>query len=143
MPKRSAVDFDVPAEVAFDYLADPRNRPQWQSSLRRVELVDHGVRVGQRWVDVTAAGVRPRMETTVLDRPTTWTERGAWRGVTATLTLVLEPTARGCCVEADFEVSAAGWARPFGPAITRAGRLAVPRDLRRAARILSGRAAAH
>ena len=26
--------------VAFDYLVDPRNRPEWQSSLRRVEEVD-------------------------------------------------------------------------------------------------------
>ena len=32
--------FDVPAEVAFDYLVDPRHRPEWQSSLRRVEDVD-------------------------------------------------------------------------------------------------------
>jgi hypothetical protein len=137
------VDFDVPAEVAFDYLADPRHRPQWQSSLRGVELVDHEVAVGQRWIDVTSAGVRPRMETTVLDRPTTWTERGVWRGITATLTLALAPTVRGCRIEADFEVSGVGLARPFGPVLTRAARLAVPGDLRRAARILSERTTGH
>lgn len=143
MPNRSAVGFDVPAEVAFDYLADPRNRPQWQSSLRRVELVDEDVRVGQRWVDVTTAGVRPRMETTVLDRPTTWTERGTWRGISAMLTLAFEPTPRGCRVEAEVEVTGAGSARRLGPALTLAARLAVPRDLRRAARILSARAPGH
>ena len=39
----TAVAFAVPAEVAFDYLIDPRHRPEWQSSLRRVELVDDRV----------------------------------------------------------------------------------------------------
>ena len=33
------VPFPVPAEVAFDYLVDPANRPQWQSSLAAVEDV--------------------------------------------------------------------------------------------------------
>jgi hypothetical protein len=137
------VAFDVPAEVAFDYLADPRNRPQWQSSLRRVELVDDAVGVGQRWIDVTSAGVRPRMETTVLDRPTTWTERGTWRGITATLTLAFAPSPTGCVVQADVAVSASGVGRPIGPVLTRAARLSVPGDLRRAARILSARSAGH
>jgi len=134
------VAFDVPVEVAFDYLVDPRNRPEWQSSLRRVELHDLVPAVGQRWVDVTVAGVRPRMETTVLDRPACWTERGVWRGFEATLTLRFTPAAPGCRVEAAFEVTGRGIARPLGPVLTRAARAAVPGDLRRAARILSERA---
>jgi hypothetical protein len=134
------VDFDVPAEVAFDYLVEPRNRPEWQSSLRRVEVTDGVPAVGQRWVDVTAAGVRPRMETTVLDRPTRWTERGVWRGITATLTLLFAPAPTGCRVTAEFVVTGSGLAGPLGPVLTRAARAAVPGDLRRAARILSERA---
>ena len=63
------VRFDVPAEVAFDYLVEPANRPRWQSSLSRVEQVTGPVAVGQTWVDVTTPGLRPRMETTELDRP--------------------------------------------------------------------------
>ena len=66
----------VTPEAAFDYLVDPRNRLQWQSSLARVEDVDGSPRVGQTWVDVTTPGLRPRMETTHLDRPHRWTERG-------------------------------------------------------------------
>jgi hypothetical protein len=135
------VDFDVPAEVAFDYLVEPRNRPEWQSSLRRVELHDDVVAVGQRWVDVTAAGARPLMETTTLERPVRWTERGVWRAFAATLTLVFTPTPTGCRVEADFEVTARGLARPAGRVLTRLARAAVPGDLRRAARILSARSA--
>jgi hypothetical protein len=134
------VDFPVAAEVAFDYLVDPRNRPQWQSSLRRVELVDDVVAVGQRWVDVTAAGVRPAMRTTALDRPRSWTETGRWRTVDATLTLDFRPTAGGCAVTARFGVTATGLLRPIGPTVSRAAGPAVRADLRRAARILAERA---
>ena len=37
-----------------------RNRPEWQSTLRRVEQVDGEPRVGQTWVDVTKPGIKPR-----------------------------------------------------------------------------------
>jgi hypothetical protein len=137
------VAFDVPVDVAFDYLVDPRTRPEWQSSLRRVEAVDGDVRVGQSWIDVTAAGVRPAMMTTALERPTRWTESGRWRGIEATLTLRFAGNASGCTVTADARVTGRGVARPLGSVLTRAARLAVPSDLRRAARILSERRAEH
>ncbi len=86
-----SVDFAVPAEVAFDYLADPANRPQWQSSLRRVEQVDGSPRSDQTWVDVTVPGLRPAMRTTVFERPTAWSESGTWHAVTADLALRFVP----------------------------------------------------
>jgi hypothetical protein len=137
------VAFDVPVGVAFDYLVDPRTRPEWQSSLRRVEVGDTTVQVGQTWVDVTVLGIRPELRTTELQRPTTWTERGAWRGIEATLTLQFAEDAAGCTVAADARVTGHGVARSLGPLLTRAARLAVPGDLRRAARILSERRAEH
>jgi hypothetical protein len=122
------VAFPVSCEVAFDYLADPRNRADWQSSLARVEHVDGQPRVGQTWVDVTRPGLRPRMETTELDRPHRWTERGTWHGIVATLTLDLAETPTGCDVTASFRI-----ARLLRvPALW-----AVRGDLRRAARRLS------
>ncbi len=99
------VAFPVPPEVAFDYLADPRRRPEWQSSLSRVEDVDGEPRVGQTWTDVTKPGLRPRMETTELDRPRRWSERGTWHGVTATLTLEFAATPTGCDVSATFAIA--------------------------------------
>ncbi len=137
--------FDVPVEVAFDYLADPRNRPEWQSSLRRVELLDDQVAVGQRWVDVTVPGLRPRMETTALDRPSAWSERGQWRGrATAELTLVFVPSDGGCQVHADFSLELSRLPERLAqPLLRRLAPYAVRSDLRRAARILSGRAAGH
>lgn len=133
-----AVEFDVPAEVAFDFLVDPANRPLWQSSLRRVEAITPTVpAVGQTWVDVTSPGMRPAMVTTVLERPSRWTEQGTWRGITAELTLLFAPRSGGCTVTAEVSVRGSGVLRPLGPAITAAAGLAVPGDLARAARILS------
>lgn len=122
------VAFPVSCEVAFDYLADPRNRPRWQSSLARVEDVDGEPRVGQTWTDVTKPGLRPRMETAELDRPHRWTERGTWRFVTATLTLEFTETPTGCDVTATIDV-------PLPLRLP--ARLAARSDLRRAAATLA------
>lgn len=134
------VRFGVPPDVAFDYLVDPRHRPEWQSSLRRVEDVDPGApHVGQRWVDVTVPGVRPRMRTTVLDRPRTWTEVGTWRGIDAVLTLEFTPDGDGCRVVPTFRVTGRGAVRPLAWVVDRVAVLGVLPDLRRAARLLADR----
>lgn len=132
------VRFAVPAEVAFDYLADPNNRPLWQSSLARVEDVAGEVRVGQTWVDVTVPGLRPHLETIELVRPRRWTERGTWRALDATLTLTFEPVAPGGCdVRIEMEIHGRGLATPLAAALTRLSPAAVRSDLKRAARLLA------
>ena len=130
------VRFAVPAEVAFDFLVDPANRPRWQSSLSRVERVRGEVGLGQTWVDVTLLRLRPRMETTELDRPRRWTERGTWRSFAATLTLTFEPAGAGCDVGVAMEVRGRGLARPLALLLGVAAPIAVRRDLERAARLL-------
>ena len=130
------VHFDVPRERAFDYLADPRNRPAWQSSLARVEGVTGDPRVGQRWIDVTRPRLRPRMETTALERPVRWTETGTWRAFHAVLTLEFTESPRGCDVRATMRLDARGPARPLAALLDRFAPSAVASDLRRAARIL-------
>jgi len=134
----AGVRFGVPVEVAFDYLVDPHRRPEWQSSLRRVEDVDAGApRVGQRWVDVTVPGPRPRMETTELERPDRWTETGTWRGFDAVLTLTFEPVTDGCEVGVEMRLTGRGPARPLAAALSALAPRAVRADLTRASRILS------
>ncbi len=128
-----AVAFPVPPEVAFDYLADPVNRPAWQSSLARVEHVDGEVRVGQTWVDVTKPGMRPLMETTELDRPRRWSERGTWRGFAAVLTLDFAATPTGCDVTATMRVTGRGIAAIPARVLGVMAPRAVRADLRRAA----------
>jgi hypothetical protein len=132
-----AVAFTVPAEVAFDYLVDPRNRAAWQFSLRRVEDVTGQPSVGQTWTDVTKAGLRPAMRTDVLDRPRLWSESGSWRFVRADLTLHFHPGGEQACeVRFAFRIHALG---PLGLAVTAMSVPAVRSDLERAARILSSR----
>jgi hypothetical protein len=132
-----SVRFDVPAEVAFDYLVDPRHRPEWQSSLRRVQDVSGEPRPGQTWTDVTKPGLRPAMRTERLDRPRSWTESGTWRFVRAELTLLFEPAgALARAVRFDFRIHALG---PLGRAATALSARPVAADLRRAARILASR----
>jgi hypothetical protein len=123
--------------VAFDYLADPRNRPEWQSSLKRVEDVDGEPRIGQAWVDVTLPGLKPRMETTELERPHRWTERGTWRGFSATLTLTFTESVTGCDVEPTVELRGRGVLAPVARVLGLVAPYAVRGDLRHAARRLS------
>jgi uncharacterized protein YndB with AHSA1/START domain len=131
------VHFDVPAEIAFDYLVEPRHRPEWQSSLRRVEDVEGEPRLGQGWTDVTKPGLRPAMETTVLERPRRWAESGTWRFVRAHLTLRFESAGNdGCDVHFRFRIHVLG---PLGVAATALSVPAVRADLRRAAGLLAGR----
>ncbi|MCW2846117.1 MAG: Polyketide cyclase / dehydrase and lipid transport [Marmoricola sp.] len=138
----TSVEYDVPVPVAFAYLADPRNRPEWQSSLRRVDLIDEGEpRVGQRWLDVTSARIVPEMVITEMETDVLWAETGRWKGISADLTLGFSPRAGGCSVAVAFGVHGRGLLRPVGWAATGAGLFAVRSDLRKAGRILSERQA--
>ena len=129
---------EVPVEVAFDYFAEPRNRPLWQSSLARVEGVTGEPRVGQTWVDVTKPGLKPQMRTTELDRPHRWTEVGTWRGITATLTLVYAPAGpEACDVTATMHLAGRGPYAVVAAAANLAAPLAVRVDLASAAKILA------
>ncbi|PVG84856.1 polyketide cyclase [Nocardioides gansuensis] len=127
-----------PPEVVFTYLADPRNRPEWQASLTSVTLTDRSEpHVGMTWRESTLVGVRPRLEITHLEPCRLWAERGRWHGVTATLALRFTAIPGGTRVRADGEVTARG---PWGAAAAAAGRLAsraVKADLERAARVLA------
>jgi hypothetical protein len=136
------VGFAQPLAVVFDYLADPRNRPAWQGSLRRIAMTDDGPpRVGLTWVDVTTAGVRPLMAITEMSPPqdgcATWVETGSWRRIEARLALDFREAASGCVVRAAFTITGP---IPLAPAIAVLNRLApyaVRSDLRRAARLLA------
>lgn len=127
------VHFEADLATALAYLADPWRRPEWQSSLRRVEDVRGAVGRGQTWTDVTVAGVRPRMETTVYDLAATrarWSERGEWKAYAAELTLDLTAAGDGGCdVVATFTITG-----PGAFALNRLAPPAVRADLRRAAR---------
>lgn len=129
----AAVDLAVDTATAYGFLADPRQRPRWQSSLRSVSLIQDGApRVGLTWVDNTVTGVRPQMTITAMDPGRLWAERGTWAGIEGRLTLRFEETLLGCRILADGLVLGSGpWALPAALA-GRLGGPAVAADLRRA-----------
>lgn len=137
---RVTVELAAPVGVVFAYLADPSTRPEWQSSLRRVDLIGSGEpRVGTEWYDVTAVGVRPRLRISRMRTDELWAEEGWWRGLRADLTLRFSPVPGGTRVDADISFEGAG---PWSVLARLAGLfapLAAKGDLQRAGRILSER----
>jgi hypothetical protein len=131
-----------PWDVVFDYLSDPTTRPEWQSSLRRVELLGEQTSgVGTRWRDVTWAGIVPEMRVVTHEPPDAWAEEGRWRGITAFLLLVFIP--QGDETDLGMTVRVRGTGPWRVPAVV-AGLLApaaLRSDLRRADRVLTARRA--
>lgn len=130
------VDFAAPVDVVFGYLSDPGRRPEWQSSLRRIERLRGDGDVGTSWRDVTAVGARPRMEVTEHHRDTSWAEIGRWGGIEAGLRLGFATVPGGTEVTATVEVTTSPLLRPMGWVLRRLAPYAIRSDLRRAARTL-------
>ncbi|MFW0785866.1 SRPBCC family protein [Gordonia sp. CPCC 206044] len=137
-----SVLFESPADVTFDYLVDPEMRPEWQSSLQRI---DRFAPVGRRpggagttWTDVTVIpGVAPRMEVTEEMPPRTWTEIGRWWFVDARLTLDLNARSdRSTLVGAQVFVTVPVGLMPCVAPLKRVAPRVVHDDLDRAAAIL-------
>ncbi|MFN8193058.1 MAG: SRPBCC family protein [Nocardioidaceae bacterium] len=130
--------FHHPVERVFDYLSSPVRRPEWQSSLRRVEFVGgQRVGVGTTWRDVTWAGARPLLTVTTHEPATEWAERGTWSGITATLDLLFVPDGDQTDVQVIVRIAGAGWQRGLAAGLVRAIPLGLPGDLARADRILA------
>jgi uncharacterized protein YndB with AHSA1/START domain len=126
------VDFDAPVDVVFGYLSDPATRPEWQSSLRRVDDVRGDGSVGTTWTDVTAVGAKPRMRVTESTPGRSWAETGTWRGVDADLRLRFEPIPTGTRVAAEIELRTPRALLPLGIVLRALAPYAVRADLRRA-----------
>jgi uncharacterized protein YndB with AHSA1/START domain len=134
------VDLPHPPADLFRFLAEPRNRPLWQASLRTVTDVDHGEpHPGMQWRDVTKVGIRPWMEVTDLVPFRVIGEAGNWHGVDGILTLRFLKIQQGTRVTADGRLIGKG---PFALAAAASGRWApeaVRKDLLRASDVLSVR----
>jgi uncharacterized protein YndB with AHSA1/START domain len=134
------IDLPHPPSDLFRFLAEPRNRPLWQSSLRTVTDVDEGEpHPGQHWRDVTKVGIKPQMQLTELVPYRVISETGTWRGVDGLLTLRFLKTSSGTRLTAEGRVIGHG---PFALAAAVSGRFApetIRKDLLRASEVLSGR----
>jgi uncharacterized protein YndB with AHSA1/START domain len=134
------IDLPHPPSDLFRFLAEPRNRPLWQSSLRTVTEVDEGEpHPGQHWRDVTKVGIKPQMQLTELVPYRVISETGTWRGVDGLLTLRFLKTSQGTRLTAEGRVIGHG---PFALAAAVSGRFApetIRKDLLRASEVLSAR----
>jgi uncharacterized protein YndB with AHSA1/START domain len=132
------LDLPHPPPVVFRFLADPRNRPMWQASLRAVADVDEGEpRVGMRWRDVTKVGIRPHMEITELTPYRLLVETGTWRGVDGVLTMRFLKIQEGTRLTAEGRMVGRG---AFAIAAAVTNRLApqtIRKDLLRASEVLT------
>ena len=129
-----------PPSALFRFLAEPRNRPLWQSGLRAVTDVDDGEpHRGMQWRDVTKVGVRPWMEITELAPYRVLAETGTWRGVDGLLSLRFLKTQQGTRLTAEGRLIGHG---PFALAAAVSGRWApetIRKDLLRASDLLTER----
>ena len=127
-----------PPATLFRFLAEPRNRPLWQNSLRSVTGVDQGEpHRGMQWRDVTRVGIKPWMEITELTPYRVLSETGTWSGVDGLLTLRFVRTQQGSRVTAEGRLIGHG---PFALAAAVSGRWApetIRKDLLRASEVLS------
>jgi uncharacterized protein YndB with AHSA1/START domain len=131
------LELSHPPPVVFRFLAEPRNRPLWQASLRSVADVDDGEpRVGMRWRDVTKVGIRPHMQITELTPYRLLVETGTWRGVDGVLTMRFLKTTQGTRLTAEGHMVGHG---AFAVAAAVTNRLApetIRKDLLRASQLI-------
>jgi uncharacterized protein YndB with AHSA1/START domain len=140
----AAVFVAAPRPQVFEYLADPRNRPQWQATLDRVELLDEGEpRVGQRWVDHLKGGPAFELQIIGMEAPDLWAEMGSVGPLRAFVTLLFQDETRdgvpGTCVRVVARVRGDRFARPLGWVATAAMTLLVRVDLPRLVRAVERR----
>jgi uncharacterized protein YndB with AHSA1/START domain len=132
------LDLPQPPDELFRYLADPHNRPEWQSSLKAVAEVDPGEpHAGMHWRDITKVGIKPHMQLTEVVPFRTLSEVGTWHGVDGLLTLRFLKVGEGTRLTAEGRVIGRG---PFAIAAAVAGRWApatIRTDLERAAQLVA------
>ncbi len=134
----------APRDRVYAYFADPVNRPEWQASLRSVELLDPGPpHPGQRWIDHVKVGPAFELQIIAMEDASVWAEVGSTGPFTAFGTLLFEDATRegvtGTRVTCVARVRARGPLLPLGWPATGVATLLVRNDLKRAARILAAR----
>jgi uncharacterized protein YndB with AHSA1/START domain len=137
----AAVFVAAPRAKVFDYLADPRHRPEWQASLERVELLDEGApRVGMRWIDHLKVGPPFELQIIGMESDDLWAEMGRVGPLRAFVTLLFQDETRngvdGTCVRIVARVRGHRLAKPLGWLATGVMGALVRVDVPRLARVV-------
>lgn len=87
------IALDAPLVPLFEFLADPRNRQNWQSSIVRLDMESEGEpRVGMKWREHARGLGHFQMEITECVSGVTWAERGTSSRGTIDLQLKFDAT---------------------------------------------------
>jgi uncharacterized protein YndB with AHSA1/START domain len=128
-----------PVAQVFALLSDPRQRPNWQASVSRVELLDAGEpRVGQRWRERPHGLVLCSLEIITLEPDRAWAERvdsAIARGVIALRFEAVDPACTELTVDVTLELR--GPLKLGAPIARRLLMREIHRDLTRAAQVVS------
>ena len=129
-----------PISEVFAFLSDPRNRPVWQRSLDRVEMLTDGPpRVGTRWREWPLLLGEVSLEIVEFETDRVWAERGTSNKGQLDLLLGFEQAGAETRLSVDARLELPKllrWAEPLGrPLIT----AEISGDLRRAAAAIASR----
>lgn len=122
-----------PVERVFEYLGDPRNRPEWQRTIREFEMISEGEPgIGMKWRE-RAVGAPPfMMEITGFEPNRVWAERGESKAVNGKLTLHFNPEGNATRLRVIIDLELKGFRKIAGPLIKLIAPREIRRDLRRA-----------
>jgi uncharacterized protein YndB with AHSA1/START domain len=128
-----------PVERVFAYLADPRNRPNWQRSIREFEMISDGEpRLGMQWRE-RAIGAPPFvMEISAFETDRVWAERGESAAASGELTIHFAPDGDRTHLHLTIDVELKGFRKIVAPFIKAIAPFEIRGDLRRAERLIGG-----
>ena len=128
MRTKTTYTFDRPVKQVFAYLADPQNRPQWQSSITDLSLETEGPpRKGTRWQEKAKGIGTVEMEIVEFKPERIWTEHGRGKTLEVRIRLDFSPEGSSTRVDVDATMRAQGMVRLLLPV----ARLVLPRIIRR------------
>ena len=135
METRVEATLQQPVDRVFAYLADPRNRPDWQSSIRWLEMIDDGEpRIGMRWRERATGFGTFDMEIVAFERDRTWAESGSSRLATIRVELSFDDLGAATRVGLHARVDLRGPLSLLAPVQPLLLRPLMRADLRRAGR---------
>jgi carbon monoxide dehydrogenase subunit G len=108
---------DRPVEEVFDFVADSRNEPSFNSAMAGVELLTPlPIRRGTRFrARIGRAGTQMLVELTEFDRPHRLGSRTTSSMMQTSGTLTFAADGEGTIMSWDWQVRPKGWMRMLGP----------------------------
>lgn len=131
-----------PVDRVFAFISEPRNRPNWQRSIRKFEMTSDGEpRLGMKWRE-QAVGAPPfEMEITAYEPGRLWAERGESGAVSGALEVHFKPEGEATRLQLIIRVELRGLRKLLAPFIWLLAPREIHGDLDRAEKLMARTAA--